>query len=78
MSERDTHRYHYKKGNKIVHRGITNDPKRREGEHRRLYGDGALHTVGPKVRRDSGLKWERDGGKRPYRRRRNRSRRFLI
>ena len=32
---RDTYKYHFKKGNKIVHTGITNDLERREQEHKR-------------------------------------------
>ena len=64
MSTRDTQRYHYVQDRKVVHRGITNDPERREQEHRQNYGDGWLKPIGPKVTRDSALKWERDGGKR--------------
>ena len=32
---RDTYKYHFKRGNKILHTGITNDLDRREGEHQR-------------------------------------------
>lgn len=33
-TDRTTYKYHFKKGNKIVHTGITNDIDRREAEHR--------------------------------------------
>ena len=33
MAERDTYKYHLKRGNKVVHRGITNNLQRREAEH---------------------------------------------
>ena len=36
---RDTYKYQIKRGNKIIHRGITNDLDRRHGEHKRTYGD---------------------------------------
>jgi predicted GIY-YIG superfamily endonuclease len=34
MVKRDTYLYHLKRGRKISYTGITNDPKRREHEHR--------------------------------------------
>lgn len=64
MSDRDTYKYHFKKGNRVVHRGITNDLERREAEHRQTYGeDGHITPVGRRTTRDAGLAWERDGGK---------------
>ena len=36
QKKRDTFKYVYKKGNKILHGGITNDLERREGEHYRI------------------------------------------
>jgi len=63
---RDTIKYHIKRGNRILHRGITNDLDRRHGEHRQNYGqDVKIVQVGRKVTRDSGLKCERDGGRKP-------------
>jgi len=32
--KRDYHRYELKQGRKVLYRGITKDPDRREGEHR--------------------------------------------
>lgn len=37
-TNRDTYKYHFKKGNRIVHIGITNDLERRETEHRQERG----------------------------------------
>ena len=62
---RDTYKYQIKRGNKIIHRGITNDLDRRHGEHKRTYGDDVkIIQIGRRVTRDSGLAWERNGGKR--------------
>ena len=58
---RDTFKYHFKKGNKIVHRGITNDLERREQEHKQNYGDGGhIKQVGRVTTRDAALDWERN------------------
>ena len=71
---RDTYKYLFKVGNKIVHGGITNNLDRREGEHLNSdkitttngktynWSDGHIVQVGNKVSRDSALKWERDNG----------------
>ena len=64
MAKRDTSRYQFRRGRKIVHRGVTNNLKRREQEHRRKYGGGRISKIGPKVSRASALRWERAGGKR--------------
>ena len=42
---RDTYKYHFKKGNKIVHTGITNDLERREQEHKRWSGRTGLILI---------------------------------
>ena len=34
MAKRDTYKYELTRGNKVVYVGITNDPARREQEHR--------------------------------------------
>jgi len=62
MAKRDTYKYHFKQGNRIVHRGITNDVDRRESEHLNDYGNGHLIQVGNRTTRDAALQWERDGG----------------
>jgi hypothetical protein len=66
---RNTTRYQAKQpGGKIVHRGITSRPlEERHREHKRNYGeDVRIVKMGPKVCRCSGLRWEREGGKRLY------------
>lgn len=66
MAERDTCKYHLKEGHKVVHRGITNDPVRREAEHQEEFPGSRLVQVGRRTTREAALKWEREGGKRPY------------
>lgn len=36
MAKRDTYNYNLKTGNKVVYKGTTNDPERREEEHKEL------------------------------------------
>jgi len=59
QKDRDTCRYKLKKGNQIVYIGITDDPKRRESEHK---SEGKqfskMEKVGTAVTRESALKWE--------------------
>ncbi len=62
MSNRDTYKYHLKIGNKIVHRGITDDLDRREEEHQQKWPSGHIKQVGRRTTRDAALEWERDGG----------------
>ena len=64
MAERDTHKYHLKIGNRIVHRGITNDLDRRESEHQAEHPDSHIVQVGRATTREAALQWEREGGKR--------------
>ena len=66
MAERDTYKYQLKEGRKTVYRGITYDLARRATEHRQDFPDARLKQVGRRTNRDAALKWERDGGKRPY------------
>ena len=63
-SPRNTTRYHYKKGNKISHTGITKDPDRREAEHQNANPGGRLVKQGPKVTPASAEKWEQNQAKR--------------
>ena len=60
---RDTIKYHFKVGNKVVHRGITNDLDRREGEHQQNCSNGHIVKIGNVTTREAALKWEREGGK---------------
>ena len=60
---RDTYKYHFKEGHKIVHRGITNDLERREQEQQQQWPNGHIDKIGNKTTREAALKWEREGGK---------------
>lgn len=60
MAERDTYKYHLKRGNKIIQSGITNDLDRREREHQREHGDGVhIKQVGNRTTRDGAKDWEK-------------------
>ena len=61
-NKRDTYKYHFKRGNKIVHTGITNDLKRREQEHQQEpgWGKGHIKQVGNAVTRASARRWEQE------------------
>lgn len=66
MDEKDTYKYHLKKGRGVLHRGITDDMTRREVEHQRDYPGSRIQQVGRRTTRKAALKWEREGGKRRY------------
>lgn len=68
MEEKDTYKYQLKVGRRVVHRGVTYDLSRRAAEHRSDFPKATLKRVGRCTTREAALKWERDGGKRPYRR----------
>lgn len=58
-TNRDTYKYHLKKGNKILHTGITNDLQRRESEHQQTYGKTVhIKQVGNRTTRTAGFQWE--------------------
>lgn len=59
---RDTYKYVYKKGNKIVHGGITNNLDRREREHQRRWPGGHIRKVGRRTTEEAARKWEREKG----------------
>lgn len=61
MSNRDTYKYHLKRGRQVIRSGITNDLERREKEHQRDYGkDVHLQKVGRATTRDGARDWEKD------------------
>ncbi len=66
MPRRNTHKYHLKQGRKVVYRGITNDLERRHLEHQHDFPGAKIEQVGRRTTRKAALKWERDGGKRSY------------
>ena len=59
LKKRDTYKYHFKVGNKIVHRGVTIDLERREAEHKQRWPDGHIARVGHRTTRERALEWER-------------------
>ncbi len=59
---RDTYKYHYKIGNKIVHGGITSDLERRESEHKQKWPDGHIKQVGRKTTEEAARNWEKEKG----------------
>jgi len=59
--KRDHYRYYLKKGRKILYIGITNDPERREEQHRKEGKNFThMHIVGPSVTKESAEKWEEE------------------
>ena len=58
MAERDTKKYDFKVGNKIVHSGITNDLDRREAEHQRRWANGHIKQVGRATTEEAAREWE--------------------
>lgn len=63
MPKRDTYNYTYRVGRKVSHRGITNDPERREREHRSKRPGGKLTVEGRAKTRAGALRAERNMGK---------------
>ncbi len=59
---RDTYKYYFKKGNRIVHGGITDDLERREQEHKQKWPKGHIVQVGRKTTEDAAREWENDKG----------------
>ncbi len=62
---RDTYKYHFKIGNKIVYRGISKDIDRREKEHKSQHGgsNGHIIRIGNRTTKKAALHWERNGGR---------------
>ena len=60
--ERDTYKYQFKVGNKIVHGGITNDLDRRDAEHKQTWPKGHIKQVGRATTEEAARKWEEEKG----------------
>jgi len=58
VAKRNTYKYHFKIGNKIVHSGITNDLDRREMEHKQKWLNGHIFQVGNKTTEEAAVNWE--------------------
>ena len=59
---RDTYKYQFKEGNKIVHGGITDDLERREQEHQQKWSKGHIVQVGRRTTEEAARKWEEEKG----------------
>ena len=62
QQKRDTCKYYFKRGNKIVHGGITNDLERRAIEHQQKWPKGHIFQVGRKTTEEAARQWERKKG----------------
>ena len=60
--KRDTYKYHFKVGNRIVHGGITNDLARREKEHQEKWPSGHIVQVGNITTEKAAREWEKENG----------------
>jgi len=60
--QRDTYKYYFKIGNKIVHGGITDDLDRREAEHQQKWPSGHITQVGRRTTEEAAREWEKEKG----------------
>ena len=60
---RSTYNYTFRVGRRVSHRGITNDPSRREREHRQFRPKGKLTVDGRAKTRAGALRVERGQSK---------------
>jgi len=61
-TSRDTYKYQFKDGKKIVHGGITKDLERREKEHQQEKPDGHIKQVGRRTTEEAAREWEKEHG----------------
>ena len=59
---RNTYKYYFKVGKKIVHGGITDDLERREKEHQQKWSKGHIKQVGRCTTEEAAEKWEKKKG----------------
>ncbi len=59
---RNTYKYKFKVGNKVVHGGITEDLERREQEHNQKWPKGHISQVGRCTTEDAAREWEKKEG----------------
>ena len=58
-NRRNIYKYYFKRGNKILHAGITNDLERREQEHQQEFGEKCrISQQGHRTTREGALRWE--------------------
>ncbi len=58
--KRNTYKYELTQGNKVVYVGITNDPARREMEHRQDKDFDRMRIIGRPSTLDGASQWETD------------------
>ena len=58
MATRDTLKYDFLRGGRIIHSGITTDLDRRESEHQREFRGGHIRQVGRRTTREAAMNWE--------------------
>lgn len=58
MANRNTYKYELTRGNRVVYVGITNDPSRREAEHRQDKDFTTMRIVGRPSTLDGASQWE--------------------
>lgn len=58
MANRNTYKYELTRGNRVVYVGITNDPIRREAEHRQDKDFTTMRIVGRPSTLDGASQWE--------------------
>lgn len=64
-TNRTAYRYHFKRGNKILHTGITNNLERKEFELQQEYGEGThIKQVGLRTTVESAFHWKEEQRKR--------------
>ena len=59
---RNTYKYQFKDGNKILHGGITTDLARREKEHQQKCPNGHIKQVGRCTTEEAARDWEKKKG----------------
>lgn len=57
---RNSFKYNFKVGNKIVRIGITDNLARRESEHSREFREGHISQVGRRTTREAAYKWVKE------------------
>jgi len=62
LKPRNTYKYQFKVGNKIVHEGITDDLERREQEHKQKWSKGHIKQVGRRTAEKAAREWEKKRG----------------
>ncbi len=62
MAERNWYTYYFKVGDRVVHKGITQDLARRETEHQQTWPSGRIVQIGGPKTEDEARDWEKDQG----------------